>query len=55
MKKILPTNDLHGEFLVVEVFFNKLKHFRRIATRYDKLSSLFQAFVIFACIMIWLE
>ena len=40
---------------VVEVFFNKLKHFRRIATRYDKLSYMFQAFVILACIMIWLK
>jgi transposase len=26
---------------VVECFFNKLKHFRRVATRYDKLSSMF--------------
>ena len=39
---------------LVECFFNKLKHFRRIATRYDKLSSMFQAFVFLACIMIWL-
>ena len=39
----------------VECFFNKLKHFRRIATRYDKLSSMFQAFVYLACIMIWLK
>ena len=40
---------------LVECFFNKLKHFRRIATRYDKLSSMFQAFVYLACIMIWLK
>lgn len=39
---------------LVECFFNKLKHFRRIATRYDKLSTMFQAFVFLACIMIWL-
>jgi len=39
---------------VVECFFNKLKHFRRVATRYDKRSSMFQAFVYLACIMIWL-
>lgn len=39
---------------LVECFFNKLKHFRRIATRYDKLSSMFQAFVFLACIMLWL-
>lgn len=39
---------------VVECFFNKLKHFRRVATRYDKRSSMFQAFAYLACIMIWL-
>lgn len=40
---------------LVECFFNKLKHFRRVATRYDKLSSMFQAFVFLASIMIWLK
>jgi transposase len=29
----------------VERFFNKLKHFRRIATRYDKLATSFLALV----------
>ena len=40
---------------VVECFFNKIKHFRRVATRYDKLSSMFQAFVYLAAIMLWLK
>ena len=40
---------------LVECFFNKIKHFRRIATRYDKLSSMFQAFVYLAAIMLWLK
>lgn len=40
---------------LVECFFNKLKHFRRIATRYDKLTSMFQAFAFLASIMIWLS
>jgi len=40
---------------LVEYFFNKLKHFRRIATRYEKLSIMFQAFVYLAAIMIWLK
>ena len=40
---------------LVECFFNKLKHFRRVATRYDKLSIMFQAFTYLACIMIWLK
>jgi transposase len=40
---------------LVECFFNKLKHFRRVATRYDKLLSMFQAFTYLSCIMIWLK
>ena len=40
---------------LVECFFNKIKHFRRLATRYDKLSSMFQAFVYLAAIMLWLK
>ena len=40
---------------VVECFFQKLKQFRHIATRYDKLSSSFQAFVYLGCILILLK
>ena len=40
---------------LVECFFNKIKHFRRLATRYDKLSSMFQAFLYLAAIMLWLK
>ena len=40
---------------LVECFFNKLKHFRRVATRYDKLISRFQSFVYLACVMILLK
>jgi len=40
---------------LVECFFNKLKHFRRVATRYDKLVSRFKAFVYLACFMILLK
>ena len=40
---------------LVECFFNKLKHFRRIATRYDKLASSFFAFVLIASIAILLK
>jgi len=36
----------------VECFFQKLKNFRRIATRYDKLASSFLAFVYIASIFI---
>ena len=40
---------------VVECFFQKLKQFRHIATRYDKLSCCFQAFAYLACAMILLK
>lgn len=39
---------------LVEIFFLKLKEFRRIATRYDKLAQRFLAFVHLACIRIWI-
>ncbi len=44
---------------LVERFFNRLKQFRRLATRYDKLASRFNAFLHnaflhLACAYIWL-
>jgi hypothetical protein len=39
----------------VERYFNKFKHFRRIATRYDKLAESFLATLKFASFRIWLR
>ena len=39
---------------LVERFFNRLKQFRRIATRYEKLACHFTAMVTCSCIMLWL-
>jgi transposase len=39
----------------VERFFNKLKHFRAIATRYEKLPGNYLALVELAAICIWLR
>ncbi|MFP6731518.1 MAG: IS5/IS1182 family transposase, partial [Alphaproteobacteria bacterium] len=39
----------------VERFFNKIKHFRRIATRYDKLAANYMAMIKLASIRIWLR
>lgn len=39
---------------LVECFFQKLKQYRSIATRYAKLARRFLAFVQLACVMIWL-
>jgi len=40
---------------LVERFFNKIKHCRRVATRYDKLVATYLAFVQLACIRLWLR
>ena len=39
----------------IERCFNKLKHFRRIATRYDRRASYFLAFIHIACCMLWMR
>jgi transposase len=39
----------------IERFFSRIKHCRRIATRYDKLAQTFMGFVILASIMLWLK
>jgi transposase len=38
---------------LVERFFNKLKHFRRVATRFDKLARNFLAAVALASVRLW--
>jgi transposase len=40
---------------LVERFFNKVKHCRRVATRYDKLAANYLAFVQLASIRLWLR
>ncbi len=39
---------------LVERFFARLKHFGRIATRYDKLAKSFLSFIHLACAFVWL-
>ena len=46
---------LYKDRNLVERFFNKIKYFRRIATRYDKLGSSYLAMVKLAAIRIWLR
>ena len=40
---------------VIERFFARIKQFRRVATRYDKLASRFMSFVLLAASMLWLK
>lgn len=46
---------LYKERHLVECFINKIKWFRRIFTRYDKLARRYTAFLHFAATLIWLR
>jgi transposase len=46
---------LYRERNLIERFFSKLKHFRRVATRYDKLATNFLAMVQLASMRLWLR
>ena len=54
-KKYRWKKAIYRERNLVERFFNKLKQFRRIATRYDKLGAAFFAFIQLASIRIFLR
>lgn len=55
--RIVQTVDraLYRQRNVVERFFNRLKHFRAIATRYQKLARNFLAAVLLASTRLWLR
>jgi len=56
-RKVQRTVDpaLYRQRNLVERFFCKLKHFRRVATRYDKLARNFLAAVLIASTRLWLR
>ena len=45
---------IYKERNLVERLFNRLKQFRRIATRFDKISANFEASIYLACSYLWL-
>lgn len=49
-----PDKDLYRSRNLVERFFARIKQFRRIATRYEKLSERFASFVAVTASFIWL-
>lgn len=55
-RKVLRSYDMHvyKSRNLIERFFARLKQFRRIATRYDKLDIWFEAFISIAAALIWL-
>ena len=46
---------LYCERNLVERFFNALKQYRGIATRYDKLANTFLTGVLLVCVILWLN
>ena len=53
-----PRNiDIEGykERFLIETFFSKIKHFRRIFSRFDKTTSAFLGFIYFAASLIWMR
>jgi transposase len=46
---------LYKERHLVELFINKIKHFRRIATRYDKTIASYASFVAIAGFLVWMR
>ncbi len=47
--------ELYKERHLVECLINKIKHFRRIATRYDKTAQAFISMICIACMVVWLK
>ncbi len=46
---------LYQERNLIERFFSKIKHFRRIATRYDKLARNYAGFLNLVAALIWIR
>lgn len=54
-RAIAYDEEVYKERNLVERFFNKIKHFRRIATRYEKTALSFSAMLALVGVMIWLR
>ena len=47
--------ELYKERNIIERFFNKLKQFRRVATRFEKTARNYLAIITLAAIVLWLR
>ena len=52
---IAHNKHLYQERHLVECFINKIKHYRRIATRYEKTARNFLAMIHLVCATVWLR
>jgi len=58
LNRVAPRNydsHLYKERSLIECMFNKMKHFRGVATRYSKLAISYMAFLHLAAIIRWLK
>ena len=55
IQKIEYDIHIYKERNVIERFFNKLKNYRRIATRYDKTAVMYLGALTVASILLWLK
>jgi transposase len=46
---------IYKERHLIECFFGKIKHFRRVFSRFDKSSTVYLAFLTFVAIFIWVR
>jgi transposase len=53
--RVVVDRQVYRQRNLIERFFNKLKHFRRIATRYDKLARNYLAALALASARLWLK
>ena len=54
IQRVIDT-DLYKERHLIECCIGKLKHFRRVFSRFDKLAKNYLSFVLFASIIVWLR
>ena len=47
--------EMYKERNLIERLFNKMKHFRRLATRYEKLSVNFESLIYFVWAWLWIK
>ncbi|SFF25694.1 transposase [Nitrosomonas sp. Nm166] len=46
---------VYKERRLIECFFNKIKHYRRISSRYEKMAGNYMGFIWFVSALIWLR
>jgi len=51
---VRKAREIYRQRNIVERAINRLKQFRRIATRYEKLAANYTAMLAIACILLWL-